>query len=69
MQQSLRQFDGTDPMYTTEDYLNAITANMAMTAGPEQIDALYHETWFLKRIATIQTALIGPHNNCTHTYH
>ena len=31
MQQSLRPFDGTNPTYTTEDFLNAITANMVMT--------------------------------------
>ena len=60
MQQSLRPFDGTDPTYTTEDFLNAITANMVMTAGPEQTDSPYHEAWILKRIAMIQTALIGP---------
>ena len=44
MQQSLRSFDGTNPTYTREDFLNAITANMAMTAGPEQYDSAYHET-------------------------
>ena len=60
MQQSLRPFDGTDPTYTTEDFLNAITANMVMTAGPEQTDSPYHEAWILKQIAMIQTALIGP---------
>ena len=37
IQQALRPFDGTDPTYTTEDFLNAITAKMVMTAGPEQI--------------------------------
>ena len=60
MQKSLRPFDGTDPNYTKEDFLNAITANMVMTEGPEQNDSPYHETWFLKRIGMIQTALIGP---------
>ena len=60
MQQSLRPFDGTDPTYTTEDFLTAITANIVITAGPEQIDSPFHETWILKRIAMIQTALIGP---------
>ena len=60
MQQSLRPFDGTDPTYTTEDFLNAITANMVMTAGPEQTDSPYHDAWLLKRIAMIQTALIRP---------
>ena len=32
---------------------------MAMTAGPEHTDSPFHETWILKRIAMIQTALIG----------
>ena len=60
MHQSLRPFDGADTTYTTKDFLNAITANMLMTAGPEQTDSPYHETWILKRIAMIQMALIGP---------
>ena len=60
MQQSLRPFEGTDLTYTTEDFLNAITANEVMTAGPEQTDSPFHEAWMLKRIAMIQTALIGP---------
>ena len=60
MQQSLRPFDGTDPTYPTEDFLNAITAIMVMTAGPEQTDSPFLETWILKRIAKIQTAIIGP---------
>ena len=60
MQQSLRPFDGTDSTYTTEDFLNAITANMVMTARAEQSDSPFHEVWILKRIAMIQTALIEP---------
>ena len=60
MQQSLRPFDGTNPTNTTEDFLNAITANMVMTAGPEQTDSPFHENWIMKRIAMIQTALTGP---------
>ena len=60
MQRSLIPFDDTDPFYTTENFLNAITANMVMTAGPEQIDSPYHESWILKRITMIQTALIAP---------
>ena len=31
-----------------------------MTASPEQTDSPNHETWILKQIAMIQTALIGP---------
>ena len=33
---------------------------MVMTAGPGQTDSPYHEAWVLKRIALVQTALIGP---------
>ena len=46
MQQSLRPFDGTDPTYTTEDFLNAIKTNMVLTAGPEQTDSPFHEAWY-----------------------
>ena len=59
-QQYLRPFDGADPTYTKEDFLNAITANMVMTTKPVQIDSPYHDAWILKQIAMIQTALIGP---------
>ena len=59
MQQSLRTFDGTDLTFTTEDFLNAIRANMVRSVGPEQSDSPYHETSILKLIAMIQTALIG----------
>ena len=47
MQQSLRPFDGTDPTYTTKGFLNDITANIVMTAGPEQTDSPFHEAWIL----------------------
>ena len=60
IQQSLRPCDGTEPNYTTEDFSNAITSNMVMTAGPEQTLSAFHEAWILKRIAMVQTALIGP---------
>ena len=59
MQHSFSTFDGTHPTYTTPDSLNAIRANMVKTAGPEQTDSPFHEAWILKRIAMIQTALIG----------
>ena len=58
MQQPLRRFDGTDLTYTREDFLNAITANIVMAAGPEQTDSRYHKALILKRIAMIQTNLI-----------
>ena len=39
MQQSLKPFDGTDPTYTIEYFLNSITTNLVMTAGPVQTDS------------------------------
>ena len=47
MQNSLRLFHGTDPTYTTEDFLMVITAKMVMTAQPEQTDSPYHEELIL----------------------
>ena len=43
MQKSLKAFDGTDPAYTIEDFLKAITPNVVMTAGSKQVDSPYHE--------------------------
>ena len=59
MQQSLRPFGGTDPTYTTEEFLDDITSIMVITRGPEQTGSQYYEAWILKRTAMIQTALIG----------
>ena len=42
MQQSLGSFDGTDPTYTTEDFLNTITANVVMTRYQSRLT--YHFT-------------------------
>ena len=60
MQQCPNPFDGTDPTYTTKDFLNAITTKKLMTAGPEQTDSPYHDELILKQFAMIQTALSGP---------
>ena len=68
MQHFLKPFDGTNPNYTTEVFLRAIKANMVRKAGPEETDSTFHEAWIFKRIAMIQTALIGPHSSGTHTY-
>ena len=60
MQQSLRPFDDTDPTYTTEDLLSAITTHMAIKTGPEQTDSTYHRAWILEQIAMTQIALKYP---------
>ena len=43
MQEPLKPFDGTEHTYTTDDILNAITADMVMIAETEQIDSPYYE--------------------------
>ena len=50
-------FTGTDPEYTIEDYLNAVTANLINT--PEPINTPLHQIWIHRRSALIQTTLDG----------
>ena len=69
MQLSVRPFDGFDPTCTTDDFLNGITANMVMTAGPERTDSPHHEAWIVKWNAMIQTALIDPTQQWYLIYH
>ena len=57
MRQSLRPCDGTDPAYTTEDFANAVTANVVTTAEPEQVCSPYDKAWIQKLITMIDTAL------------
>ena len=35
----LMVFTGTDPEYSVEDYLNAVTANLILNIGPEPINS------------------------------
>ena len=39
----LMVFTGTDPEYSVEDYLNAVTANLILNRGPEPIDTPLHQ--------------------------
>ena len=38
----LMVFTGTDPEYSVEDYLNAVTANLILDIGPEPINTPLH---------------------------
>ena len=38
----LMVFTGTDPEYSVEDYLNAVTANLILNIGPEPINTPLH---------------------------
>ena len=55
----LMVFTGTDPEYSVEDYLNAVTANLILNIGPEPIRTPLHQNWIHRRTALIQTTLDG----------
>ena len=52
-------FTGTDPEYSVEDYLSAVTANLFLNIGPEPINTTLHQSWIDRRTALIQTTLDG----------
>ena len=55
----LMVFTGTNPEYSVEDYLNAVTANLILNIGPEPINTPLHQNWIHRRTALIQTTLDG----------
>ena len=55
----LNVFTGTDPEYSVEDYLNAVTANLILNIGPEPINTPLHQNWIHRRTALIETILDG----------
>ena len=55
----LMVFTGTDPEYSVEVYLNAVTANLILNIGPEPINTPLHQNWIHRRTALIQTTLDG----------
>ena len=52
-------FTGTDPDYSVEDYINAVTANLILNIGPEPIKTPLHQNWIHIRTAQKQTTLDG----------
>ena len=50
---------GTDPEYSVEDYLNAVTANLISFIGPETVTTPFHQNWIQRSKASIQTTLNG----------
>ena len=48
---------GTDPEYSVEDYLNAVTANLILNIGPEPVNTPLHQNWIHRRTVLIQTTL------------
>ena len=52
-------FTGTDPEYSVEDFLNAVTAKLILNIGPEPINTPPHQCWIHRRTALIQDTLDG----------
>ena len=56
---TIRPFDGTDPAYTVEEYLNSIVAAMIFSSGIEPVNKPGHHQWKVKRAALILHTLQG----------
>ena len=52
-------FTDTDPEYSVDDYLNAVTANLFFNIGPEPVNTPLHQNWIHRLTALIQTTLDG----------
>ena len=50
---------GTDPEYSVENYLNAVTSNLILNIGFEPVKTPLHQTLIHRRTALIQTTLDG----------
>ena len=57
---TIRPFDGTDPAYTVEEYLNSIDAAMILSSGIEPVKKPGHHQWKVKTAALILHTLQGP---------
>ena len=57
---TIRPFDGTDPAYTVEVYLNTIVAAMIFSSGIEPVKKPGHHQWKVKRAALILYTLHIP---------
>ena len=55
----IKVFIGTDPEYSVEDNLNAVTANLISNIGPEPVNTPLHQNRIHRRTALIQTTLDG----------
>ena len=64
---TIRPFDGTDPAYTVEEYLNSIVAAKIFSSGIEPVNKPGHHQWKVKRAALILHTLPGPAQKCYST--
>ena len=52
-------FTGSDPEYSVDDYLNAVTANIIFNIGQETVITPLHQNWIHRRTAVTQTTFDG----------
>ena len=52
-------FTGTDPEYSVQDYLNAVTSNLILNIGLEPVNTPLHQNWIHRQTVLIQTTLDG----------
>ena len=57
---TIKPFDGTDPGYTAEEYLNSIIAAIIFSNAIEPVNKTGHHQWKVKRAALILHTLQGP---------
>ena len=57
---TIRPFDGTDPVYTVEEYLNSIVAAMIFSIGKEPAKKPGDHQWKVKRGALFLHTRQGP---------
>ena len=50
---------GTDPEYSVQNYLNAVTAKLILNIGPEPVITPLHQNWIHRCTTLIQTTLDG----------
>ena len=65
---TIRPFDGTDPAYTVEEYLNSIVAPMIFSSGIEPVNKPGHHQRKVKRAALILHTVQGPAQNGIQLY-
>ena len=55
----LMLFTETDPEYSVEGCLNAVTAHFILNTGPEPLITSLHQNWIHTRTTLIQTTFDG----------
>ena len=57
---TIKPFDGADPGYTVEEYLDSIITAMIFSNGIEPVNKPGHHQWKIKRAALVLHTLQGP---------